>query len=404
MRSLATRDAGSEISAALGDAIAACKVAGFDLIVVETSGIGQGDAAIVPLVDVSLYVMTPEYGAASQLEKIDMLDFADFVAINKFDRQRRRGRAARRAQADTSATASSSRSPPRRCRSSARIATRFNDDGVTALYQAIAPKLAAHGFKPAAGALPAIAARASTGKSAIVPPARSRYLAEIADAVRGYKKHASDQSRLARERQQVAATKSMLGSGPAASALDPLIAARDAALDARSKKLLEMWPAMQKAYSGDEYVVKIRDREVRTKLTYKTPLGHDGAARSALPRYEDHGEILRWLMLENVPGSFPYTGGRVRVQARERGPDADVRRRGRSVPHQPPLPPALEGHAGEAALDGVRLGDAVRLRPARASGHLRQGRQFRRLDRDARRHEGALRRASTSATRRPRCR
>ena len=210
MRSLATRETGSEVSAALGDAIAACKVAGFDLVVVETAGIGQGDAAVVPHVDVSLYVMTPEYGAASQLEKIDMLDFADFVAINKFDRK-----GAEDALRDVRKQYQRNRQlfskPTEEMPVFGTQASRFNDDGVTALYQAIAPKLAAHGFKPAPGALPAIATKASTSKTAIVPPARGRYLAEIADAVRGYKRHASEQSRVARERQQVAATKSDAG-------------------------------------------------------------------------------------------------------------------------------------------------------------------------------------------------
>jgi methylmalonyl-CoA mutase len=324
MRSLATRETGSEISAALGDAIAACKVAGFDLVVVETAGIGQGDAAVVPHVDVSVYVMTPEYGAASQLEKIDMLDFADFVAINKFDRK-----GAEDALRDVRKQYQRNRQLFAQATEEMPVfgtqASRFNDDGVTALYQAIVPKLAAHGFKPAPGALPAVATRASTSKQAIVPPARARYLAEIADTVRGYKRHAAEQSRIARERQQVAATKGMLSSRrkPGSSStstetldsgvrrndeLDALLAERNAALDARSKKLLEMWPAMQKAYSGDEYVVKIRDREVRTKLTYKS-LSGTTVRKVYLPRYEDQGELLKWLMLENVPGSFPFTAG-----------------------------------------------------------------------------------------------
>ncbi len=320
MRSLATRDAGTAVSAALGDAIAACKVAGFDLVLVETSGIGQGDAAIVPLVDVSLYVMTPEYGAASQLEKIDMLDFADFVAINKFDRK-----GAEDALRDVRKQYQRNRQlfakPSDEMPVFGTQASRFNDDGVTALYQAIVPKLVAHGFRPQPGALPPVGTKSSTSKQAIVPPARTRYLAEIADTVRGYRHHASAQSRTARERQQLTATKSMLSSptplsrgaasaasGGFDSALDALITTRDSALDPRSKKLLEMWPAMQKAYSGDEYVVKIRDREVRTKLTQKT-LSGTTIRKVCLPRYEDHGELLKWLMLENVPGSFPFTAG-----------------------------------------------------------------------------------------------
>jgi isobutyryl-CoA mutase len=311
MRSLATRAAGSEVAAALPDVIAACKSAGFDLIIVETPGIGQGDAAIVPLVDYSLYVMTPEYGAASQLEKIDMLDFADFVAINKFDR-----RGADDALRDVRKQFQRNRqlfsAAPDTMPVFGTIASRFNDDGVTALYQAIALKLSEKGLKLHKGRLPVIDVRSSSRITAIVPPARTRYLAEIADTVRSYHTHTREQVKLARERQQLTETKRMLqGStepGAIPPALDGLIAARDSMLDARAKKLLDMWPAMQKAYSGEQYVVKIRDREIRTELTYKS-LSGTSIRKVALPRYEDHGELLKWLMLENVPGSFPFTGG-----------------------------------------------------------------------------------------------
>ncbi|MBK7023735.1 MAG: cobalamin-dependent protein, partial [Sulfuritalea sp.] len=167
MRSLATRDTGSEISKALPDVIAACKVAGFDLVVVETSGIGQGDAAIVPLVDVSLYVMTPEFGAASQLEKIDMLDFADFVAINKFDRK-----GAEDALRDVRKQYQRNRErfgeKPDDMPVFGTMAARFNDDGVTALYQALVPRLAERGLKFAQGRLPAVTVKASSAGRAIV--------------------------------------------------------------------------------------------------------------------------------------------------------------------------------------------------------------------------------------------
>jgi len=327
MRSMATREASSEISKALPEAIAACKIAGFDIIIVETSGIGQGDAAIVSHVDVSLYVMTPEFGAASQLEKIDMLDFADFVAINKYDRK-----GAEDALRDVRKQYQRNRQlfsvKPEDMPVFGTQASRFNDDGVTALYQAIAPKLAEHGLELQAGKLPQVALKASTSKQAIVPPQRVRYLAEIAETVRGYKQHAAGQARIARERRALAIAKGLVSSSPrkrgssAASdvdsrlrgndevltELDTLIAGREAALDDRSKKLLAMWPAMQKAYSGDDYVVKIRGREVRTKLVHET-LSGTKIRKVVLPRYEDDGELLEWLMLENVPGSFPFTAG-----------------------------------------------------------------------------------------------
>ena len=312
MRSLATRDFGSEISQALPDALLACKAAGFDLIVVETSGIGQGDAAIVPLVDVPLYVMTPEFGAASQLEKIDMLDFAEFVAINKFDRKGAAD-ALRDVAKQVQRNKEAWKSTPEEMPVFGTMASRFNDDGVTALYQALLPRLAALGLKVGEGRLPLVATRHSTHQVPIVPGARVRYLADIADNVRGYKKRAVAQSRLAREIQQLRAAAAMLTVGKpdkprAAEAAINLAEQREAVLDAQAKKLLAMWPDMVKAYAGDEYVVKIRDREIRTALTHTT-LSGSKIRKVALPKYECHGELLKWLLLDNVPGSFPYTAG-----------------------------------------------------------------------------------------------
>jgi methylmalonyl-CoA mutase len=308
MRSLATRDTGSEISKALPDVIAACKVAGFDFIVVETSGIGQGDAAIVPLVDVSLYVMTPEFGAASQLEKIDMLDFADFVAINKFDRkgaedalrdvrkqyQRNRERFGERTE---------------EMPVFGTMAARFNDDGVTALYQALVPRLAERGLKFGKALLPAVSVKHSSAGRAIVPADRVRYLADIADALRGYHRQVAEQSALARERQSLKIAKTIFeGCKKNAADFDELIAWKDGQLTPHARKLLAMWPDMKKAYAGDEYVVKIRDKEIRTGLIFETMSGTK-IRKVALPRFDDEGELLKFLMRENVPGSFPYTAG-----------------------------------------------------------------------------------------------
>jgi methylmalonyl-CoA mutase len=308
MRSLATREAGSEISPALPDVIAACKVAGFDLIIIETSGIGQGDAAIVQYVDLSMYVMTPEFGAASQLEKIDMLDFADFIAINKFDRK-----GSQDALRDVAKQYQRNRElfsqQPSEMPVYGTQASRFNDDGVTALYQGLLPKLEQFGFVTRPGTLALVDNKHSSGKNVIVPPARSRYLAEIADTLRAYHKFTRKQVAVARERQQLMAAKQMLACAKKETAdFDDLIIQRDHALDANSQKLLAMWPDMQAAYAGDEYVVKIRDKEIRTRLTQLT-LSGTKIRKVALPRFEDHGEILRFLMLENVPGSFPYTAG-----------------------------------------------------------------------------------------------
>jgi methylmalonyl-CoA mutase len=309
MRSLATRGGGNEIAACLPDVVAACKCAGFDLIIVETSGIGQGDAAIVPHVDVPVYVMTPEYGAASQLEKIDMLDFAEFVAINKFDR-----RGAQDALRDVAKQLQRNKQaftrPAEQMPVFGTIAARFNDDGVSALYQALAARLAEKGLKLAPGKLPPATTRASSQVASVVPSERARYLAEIAGTVREYKRHALTQSRIARERQQLRAAQAMLAGeckedNPN---LATLAAQREAALDAKARKLLDMWPDMQQAYAGAEYVVKIRDKEIRTALTTASLSGTQ-IRKVALPKYECHGELLKWLMLENVPGSFPFTGG-----------------------------------------------------------------------------------------------
>jgi len=312
MRSLATRDTGSEISAALPDVLAAAKAAGFDLIIVETSGIGQGDAAIVPLVDVPVYVMTPEYGAASQLEKIDMLDFAEFVAINKFDRK-----GAPDALRDVAKQVQRNREAftvmPDQMPVFGTMASRFNDDGVTALYQAIKARLVANGMALADGRLPLVATKHSTHQTPIVPPARSRYLAEITDTVRGYKAKARAQAALARELQQLRETARMLTDDDAArdgakNTVLRLAAARDARQDPAARQLLAQWPEMQRAYAGDEYVVKIRDKEIRTQLVHTTLSGNK-IRKVALPGYECHGELLKWLLLDNVPGSFPYTSG-----------------------------------------------------------------------------------------------
>ncbi|MBL8336168.1 MAG: cobalamin-dependent protein [Rhodoferax sp.] len=312
MRSLATRDFGSEISAALPDVVAACKVAGFDLIVVETSGIGQGDAAIVPHVDVPLYVMTPEFGAASQLEKIDMLDFAEFVAINKFDRK-----GALDALRDVSKQVQRNKeawtTPADRMPVFGTMAARFNDDGVTALYQALLPRLQALGLQVQTGTLPQVPVRHSTNQTPVVPPARTRYLAEISDTVRTYKARARSQARLAREIQQLRASASMLkAANPdkvrAVEAVTALADERDTQLGGAERKLLAQWPEMRQAYAGDEYVVKIRDKEIRTSLVTRS-LSGTPVRKVALPQYEDHGEILKWLMLDNVPGSYPYTAG-----------------------------------------------------------------------------------------------
>src|SRR5579884_3170270 len=310
MRSLATRDTGSEIAAALPEVIAACRLSGFDLILVETSGIGQGDTGIVPHVNISIYVMTPEFGAASQLEKIDMLDYADFVAINKFDR-----RGAEDALRDVRKQVQRNRNlfhaPADEMPVFGTIASRFNDDGVTALYQSITGKLIAASSMPALqpGKLPTVSVKHSTGATVIVPPKRVRYLAEIAETVRDYHRHTEEQVRIAHKRQALRTSKTLFqNSGKSTGGFDDLLQSSENQLDSDCQALLEQWPDMLASYSGDEYVVKIRDREIRTSLIYQS-LSGTRIRKIVLPRYNDDGEILRFLRSENVPGNFPYTAG-----------------------------------------------------------------------------------------------
>ena len=312
MRSLATREFGSEISAALPNVIAAAQCAGFDLVMVETSGIGQGDAAIVPHVDVPIYVMTPEFGAASQLEKIDMLDFAEFVAINKFDRKGSQD-ALRDVAKQVQRNKEAWHTPTEQMPVFGTMAARFNDDGVTAMYQAMLPCLQQLGLQTSASKLAQVSVRHSTNQTPILPAARSRYLAEISDSVRAYKKRARSQAQLAREIQQLRAAAAMLeidkpGKAKAAEAANDLAMKRELMLDGDARQLLTQWPEMQKSYSGDELVVRVRDKEIRTQLVTRS-LSGTPVRKVSLPTYEDHGEILKWLMLENVPGHFPYAAG-----------------------------------------------------------------------------------------------
>ena len=308
MRSLATRETGSEISAALPEVIAACKLSGFDLVIVETSGIGQGNAAIVPHVDVSLYVMTPEFGAASQLEKIDMLDFAHFVAINKFDRSGAED-ALRDVRKQYQRNQRAFSTPPEQMPVFPTIAARFNDEGVTALFQAMLPKLSELGLELKPGRLPYIQVPAASGHRAILPAERSRYLAEIADELRGY--HAKTERRVKKVRELQAlhtAQEVLAAEGKSTEQFSELIAKKENDLAPGAKKLLADWPELAGQYGGEEHVVKIRDREIRTKLT-RTSLSGSTIRKVYLPRFDDQGELLRFLRKEHLPGYFPFTAG-----------------------------------------------------------------------------------------------
>ncbi|SEO45907.1 fused isobutyryl-CoA mutase/GTPase IcmF [Trujillonella endophytica] len=307
-RSLATRTAGAQVPEHLDDVLAAVTAAGFDLVIVETPGIGQGDAAIVPFSDVSLYVMTPEFGAASQLEKIDMLDFADVVAVNKFER-----RGAEDARRDVARQMVRNREAFGQPWESMPVfgtsAARFNDDGVTALYQHLRELLGERGLPGSEGSLPRVDVRTSSGLAGVVPANRARYLAEITETVRGYHRATDEQAALARRRQHL---------GTAAEVLDgldqePAAAAARAAAEATEllpevRDALERWPSVVEQYAGDELTYTVRGRDLTVPLTRET-LSGTKVRRVALPRTTDDGELVRFLRRENLPGAFPFTAG-----------------------------------------------------------------------------------------------
>ncbi|MGQ0833236.1 MAG: fused isobutyryl-CoA mutase/GTPase IcmF [Microthrixaceae bacterium] len=297
-RSLATRGA-TELPTAIDDIVSACKAAGCDLVIVETPGIGQGSAEIVEHVDVPIYVMTPEFGAASQLEKIDMLDFADAVAINKFERRGaedalrdvRRQMARNRERFDGDLT---------ELPVFGTIASRFNDDGVTALYQHLRAQLASRGLRVAEGVLPVVSVRASTKVASIVPPARARYLAEIAESVRSYHEATDEQSSAARLVQHLQTARAVVDAS-AASQLDRAITAAESKVDSATRSLLDTWPETVAAYSGE--------RHPSGAALQRESLSGSLVPRVALPRFTDHGALLRFLRRENLPGRFPFTAG-----------------------------------------------------------------------------------------------
>jgi methylmalonyl-CoA mutase len=316
-RSLATRTSGGEIPVALPDIVAACQAAEFDLVIVETPGIGQGDSAVIDLVDLSLYVMTAEFGAASQLEKIAMLDYADMVAINKFERRGSddaRRDVARQLVRNREAFGVSWEDMPVFGTSAAS----FNDDGVTALYQFMRSALADKGLRVEPGVLAPVDTKVSTALWAPVPAPRVRYLSEISEAVRQYHSITERDVALARQRQlqtlaaeALSARASDLPALAAESTLDTLRtlgAEAEAAMDASSLQALVAWPGVVESYSGEEQVVVVRDKELRTALR-KTTLSGISVSRVALPRYSDDGELLSFLRRENLPGLFPYTAG-----------------------------------------------------------------------------------------------
>jgi len=306
-RSLATRGA-HELPEALGQAIEIVKAAGFDLVIVETPGIGQGDAAIVPFADSSLYVMTPEFGAASQLEKIDMLDFADTVAINKFER-----RGAADALRDVGRQMVRNREAfgkqPQDMPVFGTSAASFNDDGVTALYQHLRDDLVEHGLVVDEGLLPVVDTRYSTTLRQVMPGERVRYLAEIAETVRAF--HADTETfAAAADRVQ---RLELVADELQRDGLDPtdvsgLLTSARRDLPSTVVDQLDAWPTVIESYAGEEQIVTVRHTEIHTQLT-RTSLSGNKISRVSLPRFTGHGDLVRFFRRENLPGYFPFTAG-----------------------------------------------------------------------------------------------
>ncbi len=315
LRSMATRGSGMEVSASLADAIKVVKAAGYDLVIAETAGIGQGDAAVVDLVDVSMYVMTSDFGAASQLEKIDMLDFADLVAINKFDRRGAED-ALRDVRKQMQRNQNAWHVDPESMPVYGTIAAKFNDDGVTALYLALLDILNQKCGTDFHSDRPRPKRKHSSTKTVIVPAERNRYLAEIADTVRKYHAETSKQASIIRRVWQMKSTHDHLkdawtGDEGLTKALDKLRAEvhrLEEGYTEETHRLLAEWPQMQKAYSGSEYHYKVRDRDISVPLTTRSLAGSE-IPKVCLPRWEDPAEVYTWMRSENVPGRFPFTAG-----------------------------------------------------------------------------------------------
>lgn len=320
MRSLATRSSRSELSASIGEAIAVTKAAGYDLIIVETSGIGQGDAAITEVCDISMYVMTSEFGAPTQLEKIDMIDYADLIVINKFERKGSED-ALSQVQKQYQRSHNLFEQDPAEMPVYGTIASQFNDAGTNTLFAALMDVVEK---KTGVDYQTSFDRSAKAKKqNVIIPPDRQYYLRELADSVRNYHLSSYEQQSKARRLFQIEGTLQALEETETPKeAMQAVLELRNQVKNDLSKESIEIldnWEAQKQAYSQKELITKIRDKEIKTELSTVSLSGLT-IPKVALPKFKDYGEILRWVQKENVPGKFPFTAGVFPFKRKEEDP------------------------------------------------------------------------------------
>lgn len=304
MRSLATRGENIALSAHVQDALTICKDAGFHLVILESAGVGQSDTSILQYSDLSIYVMTPEYGAASQLEKINMLDYADIIVLNKSDKPGALDALhdiRKQFKRNTGQFTASDEALP----IVPTIASQFNDAGVNKLFQLLCQMITSKSGTDFN--FSGVEEKAAAFSSVIIPPKRVGYLAEIAENNRKYNHWVDDQCAVATKLYQL---KGALGfvEGETKKQLQELLDETDKAIDPACKKLLEDWPSLKEKYDAEFFEYAVRDKSFRSKLRYST-LSGTSIPKILLPKYNDWGDRLRWLLQENVPGYFPFTAG-----------------------------------------------------------------------------------------------
>ena len=307
MRSLATRRSQTELPEALGDAVTVAKAAGYDMVIVETAGIGQGDSRVVDLVDMSIYVMTAEFGAPSQLEKIDMLDYADIVVVNKYEKKGSED-AIRDVRKQVQRNRKAWGVDPKDLPVYGTIASKFNDDGISAFYHGLLDLIEEKKGITFESSIPRTGQKESSSKTIIIPGERTRYLAEISQTVRDYHGETEEQADLARKRWHLAETLDSLGDEAGLDALKTAVADAEKLVAPETDTLIKDFEDCTEAFNKDEFVYQVRDKEFRLPL-YTESLSHSKISKISTPKFKDPGEQYTWMRKENFAGNFPYTAG-----------------------------------------------------------------------------------------------